>query len=126
MSNESVEITHHLVDSHEEHFSQPNPDLLAAMRAHPLFAGIGFDELKMAREGTGDGKELMKTAGQVLIGYTSKTAEEHSSLVGLVMPDSSTGESVFEQNLFAPPSSRLDEFKKRRLENFKNEYSSCA
>ena len=46
MSNESVELTHCLVDSCEEHFNQPNPGRLATMCAHPLFAIIGFDELK--------------------------------------------------------------------------------
>ena len=37
MSNESIELTHRLVNSYEEHFSQPNHDRLAAMRARPLF-----------------------------------------------------------------------------------------
>ena len=60
MINESIELTHRLVSSYEECFSQPSPDLIASMRAHPFFAGIGFEELKTMREDVGDGHELMK------------------------------------------------------------------
>ena len=82
------------------------------MRAHPLFAGIVFDELKIVRENTGDGQVLMKTAGQMVMDATNKTAEERSSLVGSVMSDLSTGESIFEQKSIVSPSSSLEKLKK--------------
>ena len=50
------------------------------MCAHPLFAG--FDELKIMREDTGDGRELMKKASQIFIDAMNKTIEAYSSPVG--------------------------------------------
>ena len=108
MSNESIETTHRLLDSHEEHFKQPNPGHLAAMCAHPLFSGIGFDELKTMREDTGDGQELMKKVGKIFTDAMNKTVEAISSLVGSAISDLSTGKSLFEKSSIVPPSSRLN------------------
>ena len=60
MSNDSIDLTCRLVTSYEEHFSQPNPECLAAMCSRPLFAGSGFEQLKPIHESEGDWCELMK------------------------------------------------------------------
>ena len=112
MSNESIELTHRLVNSHEECFSQPNHDRLATVCAHPLFSVIEFDELKIMREDMGDVQELIKIAGQIFMDAMNKMAKEHSSLVGSETSDLSNEESIFEQNSIAPPSIRLNKLKK--------------
>ena len=72
MSNYSIELTHRQVNSCEDCFSQPNHECLASMHAHPLFAGIGFDELKMIREDKGDGHELMKKSSHISVDAMKK------------------------------------------------------
>ena len=84
------------------------------MCACPLFAVIGFDELKTMREDTGNVQELMKKVGKIFIDAMNKMAEDISSLVGSEISDLSTGESMFEQISIVSPSSRLDKLKKTK------------
>ena len=76
------------------------------MCAHPLFAGIGFEELKTIREDSSDGHKLMKKASNVFVDAMNKTAEVNSSPVGSATFDVSTGDSFY-VNISVPPSSRL-------------------
>ena len=67
MSDHSIELTGRLVTSCKGHFSQPNPDRLAAMRVNLFLAGSRFEELKIMREEEGDGDELIKEASELLL-----------------------------------------------------------
>ena len=77
------------------------------MPAHPLFVGSGFEELKIMHEVESDGDELMKQGSELFIEAMTKTAEVESSPSGSAIFDVSTGDSVFDKNRIAPPSSRL-------------------
>ena len=69
------------------------------------------------REAEGDGDELMKQASELCIEAMTKTAEAESSPVGSETLDVSTGDSVFDENSVAPPSSRMERLKKQGLTN---------
>ena len=127
MSNDSVEITHRLVSSCEECFSQASPDCLSDVRARPLLAGVRFEELKVAHEDAGDGHELMKKASHLLTVAMIKTTEVDSSPAGSTTLGAPSRDSFFDENSTVPPSSRLEKFKKkRRLNKLKSKRSSSS
>ena len=124
MSDHSVELTGRLVTSYEEYFSEPNLDRCAAMIAHPLFAGSGFEELKIIREEEGDGDTLFEAASEFFLEAMVKTTEDESSPAGAAA-DASTVDTVEDEPSTAnPPSTRREKLKKRRLDSRKNKASS--
>ena len=96
------------------------------MCAHILFTGSGFEELKIIREAEVDGNELMKQASELFVEAMTKTLEVESSPVGSETFDASTGDRTFDENSIVPPSSRLENFKKRRHDKRKSRASSSS
>ena len=67
------------------------------MCTHLLFAGSGFEELKIIREAEGDGDELMKQGSELFVEAMTNTSEVESSPAGSETFEVSTKDSMLDE-----------------------------